>query len=98
MNITTWFKIKILRKVVFVNGKPVDCHGLRFKNGLPFDEGTEYYIDKTAWQGWDYFGGGVYCTPKGFKCDLKNPYYLHKLNKTLTKFGKEVNNENTTYL
>lgn len=88
MNIKQWFKLRILRRVVFENGRPIDCHGLRFKGTQPFGEDTKYWVDKISWQGWDYLGKGVYLKPNGIRVDLSNPYYMEGLNKTFTKFAK----------
>ena len=81
--IKLWWYTSILKKVVYKpDGKPYDCHGLRYKGTRPFGEDTIYYITRD-YGGFIYIGKGCYCSPRSVLSDHKNPYWMEIFMKQL---------------
>ena len=58
--IKLWWYTSILKKVVYKpDGKPYDCHGLRYEGRLPFGKETRYSITN-EYIGCIYKGNGCY--------------------------------------
>lgn len=75
-----WYR-KTFNKI-FTEDTLSDVKGLQVVEGEVFEKGTTYIITK-EWQGWDYFGRGIYLTPKGISIDSKNPYWIENFNKII---------------
>lgn len=65
-NLIFYQELSLERKVRFrkenglVTNIPIDTKGLRLVRGQPYSEDAVYEITD-EWEGWDYFGKGMYC-------------------------------------
>jgi hypothetical protein len=78
--IKIWWYYSILHKVLLdENGNPYDRKGVQVIRG-------EYFISD-EWSEHSYLGRGYYISERGIlSCDMRNPFYLEDLNKSLIKF------------
>jgi len=84
--IKLWWYTSILKKVVYKpDGKPYDCHGLRYEGRLPFGKETRYSITN-EYIGCIYKGNGCYYYEDGLLLDHKNPYRMKIFMDIVNKF------------
>lgn len=78
--IKLWWYCGILKRVLYDDdNKPYDYHGLQVVDGK--------FIISNEWKGYYYFRRGRYLSEYGcLQADMKNPYYLEDLQRTLARF------------
>lgn len=79
-HIKVWWYYSVLKKVLLDSkGQPYDRKGLQIVNGK--------FIISDEWKYHSYIRGGEYLSEDGeYIVDMKNPFYLEELNKSLLKW------------
>ena len=84
-------KVRFRKENGVVTNIPIDTKGLRLVWGEPYSEDAVYEITD-EWDGWDYFGNGLYCRSGGrgvsLQRDMEHPESIVGFREAMDKFKK----------